>query len=39
VARFDDDLLASAERLLQRQAGQGGRLPDAWIWRSISTTY
>lgn len=39
MASYDVDLLATAERLLQRDAGQRGALPRARIRRSISTAY
>ena len=34
-----DDLLETAERLLDRRAGKPGRLPAAQVRRSVSTTY
>jgi hypothetical protein len=36
---YDGELLAAAQRLLARRSGQRGKLPDARIRRSISTSY
>ena len=39
MAAYDQELLASADRLLSRRSGQRGKLPSARIRRSISTAY
>ena len=39
MARFEDELLAVASRLIRRRPGQRGKLSSAQIRRSISTSY
>ena len=39
MAKYDSELLAAADRLVERQAGQRGRLPAARVRRSVSTAY
>ena len=39
MASLHDDLLDTAERLLDRRAGKPGRLPAAQVRRSVSTAY
>jgi hypothetical protein len=39
VITYGEELLETAERLLDRRAGQKGRLPSAPVRRSISTSY
>lgn len=39
MARYDEELLAAASRLLVRRIGQRGKLPGARVRRSISTSY
>jgi hypothetical protein len=39
MARYDEELLDTAERLLLRRPGQRGRLAGARVRRSISTSY
>jgi uncharacterized protein (UPF0332 family) len=39
MKRFEDELLVAAELLIERKAGDKGRLPRAKIRRSISTAY
>src|SRR5579863_2496843 len=39
MANYDEELLETARRLIAREAGQRGRLSQARIRRSISTSY
>lgn len=39
MARYHEELLAAAKLLIERKAGQRGRLAEARVRRSISTTY
>ena len=39
MAGYDTDLLAAADRLVERRAGQRGKLPAARTRRSVSTAY
>jgi hypothetical protein len=39
MARYDEELLSAALRLVRRRSGQRGRLSNARIRRSISTSY
>jgi hypothetical protein len=39
MATYDEELIAAAQHLLVRRGGQRGKLPNARIRRSISTTY
>src|SRR5215470_7041154 len=39
MAEYDVELLDAARRLLARRSGQRGKLPNARIRRSISTSY
>jgi hypothetical protein len=39
MAAYHEELLAAADRLLARRAGQRGRLQGARVRRSISSTY
>ena len=39
MAEYDSDLLAAADRLVERRAGQRGKLPAARVRRTVSTAY
>jgi hypothetical protein len=39
MASYDDEMLGAAAAVLKRRKGQKGRLPDARVRRSISTSY